>query len=128
MRQITYALLTSLILVFAGCKDDDNDTPSGPREREVEYRVSSPNNGVTADVTYTNETGAFTTDDPATLPKSYKFKRTLKANDAISCAASLNSSAPNHELTVTILLDGQQVETQTGRGGIAYTSLVHLVR
>lgn len=129
MKQFAYALLTGLTLAFAGCKkDDDDNTPSGPREREVEYRVTSPNTGVTADITYTNETGAFTTEDPATLPKTYKFKRTLKSGDGISCSVTLNSSASNNEATVTILLDGQQVATQTGRGGVAYVSLVHVIR
>lgn len=129
MKQTTIALLAGLALTFTSCKKDtDSTSPSGAREREVEYRVSSPTSGLTADVIYGNETGGNTTENNVSLPKSYKFKRTLKPGDNVVILAQLKGATASSEITGTILLDGKQVASETGRGSSAQAVPVYVVQ
>lgn len=130
MKQIIYTLLAGTVLVFSGCgkDDDDNATPSGSREREVEYRVTSPTSGAKMNILYTNETGGFTDLKNVELPKTYKFKRTLKVGDAVNFLAQLQGAGSSSEITGTILLDGTQVKTETGRGNSAQVNIVYVIQ
>jgi hypothetical protein len=131
MKHIILFLFASMTLAFAGCSkddDDDDNQPSGPRERDIEYRITTPTAGATADIIYSNETGGTTILDDVSLPVTYKFKRRLAANDAINILASMDNATATSEITGTILLDNQRVQTETGRGSTAQVNLVHIVR
>lgn len=129
MKKLAYLLLTGSVLAFTGCsKDDDDSKPAGPREREVEYRISTPTSGATADIIYANETGGTTILDNVALPKTYKFKRTLKQGEAVNFLAQLDGATASSEITGTILLDGTQVKTETGRGNSAQVNIVYVIQ
>jgi hypothetical protein len=125
MKQTILFLFASMTLAFAGCSDDDDD---GPRERDVEYRITTPTAGATADIVYSNQTGGTTILEDVSLPVTYRFKRRLVTNDAVNILASMNNATATSEITGTILLDNQQVQTETGRGSTAQVNLVYIVR
>ena len=129
MKQTILFLFASMTLAFAGCSkdDDDDNNPSGPRERDVEYRITTPTAGATADIIYSNEMGGTTILDDVSLPVTYKFRRRLATNDAVNILASLNNATATSEITGTILLDNQRVQTETGSGSIARINLVYIV-
>ncbi|SET07017.1 hypothetical protein [Hymenobacter actinosclerus] len=119
MKSFTNLLLGSLtFLAVASCsKDDEKVTPtSGPREYNVEYKITSSTGSQADFVLYYNETGGQSQFADVKLPVTYKFKRTMKAGDITSIGASLANTTANSEITTTILLDGKQVDTKTARG------------
>jgi hypothetical protein len=125
-------LLTLLALPFlaASCSKSDKDDPTpstGPREYQVEYRVTATN-ATSAQIIYRDETGTEKTDGTQTLPKTYSFKRTMGPSEPVSCGAFLSGSAPaNATITSTILIDGKQVKTETGTGASAQAIPVYLI-
>ena len=85
MKRLSYLLLSCAVLA-AGCSKDDA-TPTGPKEYQVEYKVTS--NATESDyLSYTNENGGNTTLSNTSLPASYRFKRTMKHGDNLTILAS----------------------------------------
>ena len=125
MKQLTYLLLSCAALV-ASCSKDNDATPSGPKEYQVEYKVTS--NAPTSDyLSYTNESGGNTTLSNTPLPVSYKLKRTMKQGDNLTILASIAGGTAASEITCVILLDGKEVKKATGRGVDAQAVPVYVV-
>ncbi|QNE42263.1 hypothetical protein F1C16_21800 (plasmid) [Hymenobacter sp. NBH84] len=126
MKRLAYLLLNCAALVFsAGCSKDDT-IPSGPKEYQVEYKVTS--NAAQSDyLSYTNESGGNTTLNNTPLPASYRFKRTLKQGDNLTILASIDGGSASSEITCAILLDGQEVKRETGRGVDAQAVPVYVI-
>lgn len=119
MKKFAYLLLSCAALTTAtSCSKDKDATPSatGPKEYQVEYKVTS-NTPMSDYIIYKNETGGETTLSNVTLPVTYSFKRTMKLADALTISASLPSGLPNtSEITTSISLDGREVKKETSRG------------
>ncbi|RYU84748.1 hypothetical protein FY528_20565 [Hymenobacter lutimineralis] len=127
MKRLTYLLLSSLFLVTAaGCSKDDA-TPAGPREYQVEYRISSTTAPLSDYLSYDNESGGTTTLSNVPLPATYRFKRTMKQGDHLSLLASLDGGTAASEITAAILLDGREVKKETGRGADAQAVPVYVI-
>ena len=129
MKQLAYFLLSCASLMSAAsCSSKNEDAkPTGPREYQVEYRVSS-STAKTADyVNYTNDTGGTTMLEDVALPVSYKFKRTMKLGDSSLILASLDGGTAASDITATILLDGKEVKKETGRGTSAQAVPVYVI-
>ncbi|MBG8556088.1 hypothetical protein [Hymenobacter guriensis] len=125
MKQLTYLLLSCAALV-ASCSKDNDVTPSGPKEYQVEYKVTS--NAPTSDyLSYTNESGGNTTLSNTPLPVSYKFKRTMKQGDNLTILASIDGGTAASEITCSILLDGKEVKKETGQGVDAQAVPVYVI-
>ena len=71
MKRIAYLLLSCAALVTApSCSKDNDASPSGPKEYQVEYKVTS--SAPASDyLSYTNESGGTTTLSNTPLPASY---------------------------------------------------------
>ena len=127
MKRLTYLLLSGLTLATAaGCSKDDA-TPTGPKEYQVEYRVSSPTAPVSDYISYDNESGGTTTLNNVPLPAIYRFKRTMKRGDHLTLLTSLDGGTAAAEITATILLDGREVKKETGRGADAQAVPVYVI-
>jgi hypothetical protein len=116
MKNKLLALL-ALPLLLAGCSKDSSDpspTP-GPKEYEVLYQVSAVKYPV-ATIVYRDQTGQLVTETNVALPKTYTFKRTMQAPDAVSCGAFPSAGDASSSVTCTISLDGKVVNTQSGVG------------
>ena len=133
----TYFLTTLAALATAllsGCSKTNDPMPvastaSAPKSYQVEYRVSSTTSKEATYFAYTNETGGTTTLTTLALPATLTFKRTMKLGDHVSFLAELPSTSPaTAEITGVILLDGQQVVTDTGRGAGAVANVVYVIR
>lgn len=127
MRRLAYLLLSCAALATAsGCSKNEDATPSGPKEYQVEYKVTS--NAVESDyVSYTNESGGTTTLGTTLLPASYKFKRTMKQGDNLTILASVSGGTAVSEITCVILLDGKEVKKETGQGVNAQAVPVYVI-
>ncbi|MBC6609069.1 hypothetical protein H8B13_19780 [Hymenobacter sp. BT188] len=125
MKRLAYLLLSGATLATASCSKDDA-TPTGPKEYQVEYRVSSPTAPVSEYISYDNESGGTTLNNVA-LPATYRFKRTMKKGDHLSMLASLDGGTATSEITVAILLDGREVKKETGRGTDAQAVPVYVI-
>jgi hypothetical protein len=102
MNKLTYLFLGCAALASAGCskKDDATPTTTQPKDYQVEYRVSSTT----------------TTLSNVTLPATYSFTRNMKLGDSSLLLASIPGGTASSNITVTILLDGKQVKSETGTG------------
>ena len=123
MKRFAYLLLSCATLVATSCSKDHENSPStfvGPKEYQVEYRVSSTSDLIAQHISYTNATGGTTDLDNVPLPASYSFKRNMKQGDSSLLLASVptgGTAASN--ITVSILLDGKEVKKETGTGANA---------
>jgi hypothetical protein len=127
MKRLAYLLLSSITLATtAGCSKDDA-TPKGPKEYQVEYRVSSPTAPTSDYISYDNESGGTTTLSNVALPATYRFKRTMKQGDHLSVLASLDGGTATSEITAVILLDGREVKKETARGADAQAVPVYVI-
>lgn len=125
MKKLAYLLISCVAFAtVCGCKK--NTEPSGSREYQVEYRITSPT-AAKADIDYTNETGGSTSLDDQALPKSYTFRRTMSPTDFLTILVFLNDGKLASEVTVAILLDGNEVEKQTGRGVNASVAMAYQI-
>ena len=125
MKRLAYILLSCAALATS-CSKDNDATPSGPKEYQVEYKVTS--NALESDyISYTNESGGNTTLATTALPASYKFKRTMKQGDNLTILASIDGGTAASEITCAILLDGREVKKATGRGVDAQAVPVYVV-
>jgi hypothetical protein len=125
MKRLAYLLLSCAALT-TGCSKDNDATPSGPKEYQVEYKVTS--NAPASDyVSYTNESGGTTTLGTTALPATYRFKRTMKQGDNLTILASIDGGTASSEITCAILLDGKEVKKETGRGIDAQAVPVYVI-
>lgn len=114
-------LLTLLLLpLLAGncSKDNESSDPkpsTDPREYQVDYRVTAVNYSQ-ARIIYRDNTGTLVTEENIPLPKTYSFKRTMKAADIVSCGAFPAAGDATASVTCTILLDGKTVDTKSDTG------------
>ena len=129
MKKLAYLLFTCATLATAsGCSKDKDASPSGPKEYQVQYKITSPTAPEADYVSYDNESGGSTTLSDVPLPATYSFKRTMKSGDHLTVLASLPSGSPaTSEITVAILLDGREVKTETGRGNNAQAVPVYII-
>ena len=75
MKRLAYLLLSCAALATS-CSKENDATPSGPKEYQVEYRVTS--NAPASDyLSYTYESSGNTTLSYTPLPASYCFKHTI---------------------------------------------------
>jgi len=79
---------------------------------EVEYKVDC----VGCDISYTNETGG--TDILNNIMKPWSKKITVKGDEFLYLSAQ-NGSTPIRPVTVTIKVNGIQIETETSNGKFA---------
>jgi hypothetical protein len=116
MKNNLLALL-AIPLLLAGCSKDSSDpSPSpGPKEYQVLYEVSAVKYS-TANVIYRDNTGQLVTESNVPLPKTYTFKRTMQAPDAVSVGAFPGGGDASASVTCTISLDGKVVNTASGTG------------
>lgn len=126
MKRLAYLLLSGLTLATASCSKDDA-TPTGPKEYQVEYRISSTTAQLSDYISYDNESGGTTTLSNVPLPATYRFKRTMKQGDHLSLLASLDGGTAASEITAAILLNGQEVKKETGRGADAQAVPVYVL-
>ncbi|MBF9144523.1 hypothetical protein [Hymenobacter properus] len=126
MKRLAYLLLSTTTLAMAGCSKDDA-TPTGPKEYQVEYRISSTTAPLSDYISYDNESGGTTTLSNVPLPATYRFKRTMKQGDHLSLLASLDGGTAASEITASILLDGREVKKETGRGADAQAVPVYVI-
>ncbi|MBC6992173.1 hypothetical protein [Hymenobacter sp. BT491] len=126
MKRLTYLLLSGLTLATAGCSKD-GATPTGTKEYQVEYRISSTTAHLSDYISYDNESGGTTTLSNVPLPATYRFKRTMKQGDHLSLLASLDGGTAASEITAAILLDGREVKKETGRGADAQAVPVYVI-
>ena len=125
MKRLAYLLLSCGVLATS-CSKDNDVTPSGPKEYQVEYKVTS--NAPASDyLSYTNESGGTTTLNNTPLPASYRFKRTMKQGDNLTILASIDGGTTASEITCFILLDGKEVKKETGRGVDAQAVPVYVI-
>ncbi|UYZ60723.1 hypothetical protein [Hymenobacter latericus] len=128
MKQLTRLLIGSVCLAVAvGCSKESSTKPAGPKEYQVEYRISSPSAAKADFVLYGNESGGRTQLTSVALPATYSFKRTMKYGDAVNVLASLNTNSATAEITAVILLDGQEKKRETGRGVNAQANTVFVI-
>ncbi|GAB3879412.1 hypothetical protein GCM10028824_42830 [Hymenobacter segetis] len=127
MKRLAYLLLSGLTLATMSSCSKDDATPAGPREYQVEYRISSPTAPQSDYLSYDNESGGTTTLSNIPLPATYRFKRTLKQGDHLSLLASLDGGTAASEITAAILLDGREVRKETGRGAGAQAVPVYVI-
>lgn len=131
MKRLAYLLLTcaTLSLGTTACSksaDPQAAPSSGPKEYQVEYRISSTEPAADY-VAYANETGANTTLGTTALPKNFTFKRTMKRGDNLNLSASTGTGTAATEVTTAILLDGKEVKKTTARGSGALAVAVFVV-
>ncbi|MCC3154742.1 hypothetical protein Q3A66_15850 [Hymenobacter sp. BT770] len=127
MKRLTYLLLSGLTLTTVASCSKDDATPAGPKEYQVEYRISSPTAPLSDYLSYDNESGGTTTLNNVPLPATYRFKRTMKQGDHLSLLASLDGGTAASEITAAILLDGREVKKETGRGTDAQAVPVYVL-
>ena len=125
MKRLAYLLLSCAALATS-CSKDNDATPSGPKEYQVEYKVIS-NVPASNYVSYTNESGGTTTLGTTALPATYRFKRTMKQGDNLTILASIDGGTAVSEITCAILLDGKEVKKETGRGVDAQAVPVYVI-
>jgi len=119
MKRLTYLLLSGLTLATVVSCSKDDAAPTGPKEFQVEYRITSTTAPASDYISYDNESGGTTTVNNVPLPATYRFKRTMKQGDHLSLLASLTGGTAASEITASILLDGREVKKETGRGANA---------
>lgn len=125
MKRLAYLLLSCAALATS-CSKDNDVTPLGPKEYQVEYKVTS--NAVESDyVSYTNESGGTTMLGTTALPATYRFKRTMKQGENLTILASIDGGTAASEITCAILLDGKEVKKETGRGSDAQAVPVYVI-
>jgi hypothetical protein len=128
MKRFAYLLLSCAALATApSCSKDNDVVPTGPKEYQVQYKVTSANAAVSDYISYDNESGGTTTLSNVPLPANYSFKRTMKQGDHLSMLASLDGGTTASEITVSILLDGKEVKKETGRGVDAQAVPVYVI-
>jgi hypothetical protein len=127
MKRLTYLLLSSLTLASAASCSKDDAIPNGPKEYQVEYRISSTTAPLSDYISYDNESGDTTTVNNVPLPSTYRFKRTMKRGDHLSLLASIDGGTAASEITAAILLDGREVKKETGRGADAQAVPVYVI-
>ncbi|UOQ75232.1 hypothetical protein [Hymenobacter cellulosilyticus] len=127
MKRLATLLLSCAALATASNCAKDDATPTGPKEYQVEYRISSTTVQASDYISYDNESGGTTTVNNVPLPASYRFKRTMKQGDHLSLLASLNGGTAASEITAAILLDGKEVKKETGRGTNAQAVPVYVI-
>lgn len=125
MKRLAYLLLSCAALATS-CSKDNDAAPSGPKEYQVEYKVTS-NAPASNYLSYTNESGGSTTLSNTPLPVSYKFKRNMKQGDNLTILASIDGGTAASEITCSILLDGKEVKKETGRGVDAQAVPVYVI-
>ena len=125
MKRLAYLLLSCAALATS-CSKDNDATPSGPKEYQVEYKVIS-NVPASNYVSYTNESGGTTTLGTTALPATYRFKRSMKQGDNLTILASIDGGTAVSEITCAILLDGKEVKKETGRGVDAQAVPVYVI-
>lgn len=127
MKRLTYLLLSGLTLATAASCSKDDATPTGPKEYQVEYRISSTTAPASDYISYDNESGGTTTLNNVPLPAIYRFKRTMKQGDHVGLLASLDGGTAASEITASILLDGREVKKETGLGAEAQALPVYVI-
>jgi len=127
MKRLTFLLLSSLALTTAVSCSKDDATPAGPKEYQVEYRITSTTAPSSDYISYDNESGGTTTVNNVLLPATYRFKRTMKQGDHLSLLASLDGGTAASEITAAILLDGREVKKETGHGADAQAVPVYVI-
>lgn len=127
MQRLAYLLLSGLTLATVTSCSKDEATPAGPKEYQVEYRISSTTAPTSDYISYDNESGGTTTVNNVPLPVTYRFKRTMKQGNHLSLLASLDGGTAASEITASILLDGREVKKETGRGADAQAVPVYVL-
>lgn len=127
MKRLATLLLSCTALATASSCAKDDAMPTGPKEYQVEYRISSTTAPVSDYISYDNESGGTTTVNNVPLPATYRFKRTMKQGDHLSLLASLDGGTAASEITAAILLDGKEVKKETGRGADAQAVPVYVI-
>lgn len=115
-KKLLTLLLMPLLVVSCSKSDSENASPnSQPKEYQVEYRITA--SGYTmANIVYADASNTQVTEKDVPLPKTYTFKRTMKAADVVRVGAFPNAGTAAATVTCTILLDGKQVATNTSPG------------
>ncbi len=128
MKHLFLAMLLLLVAGFGCGKDEKDDVkPSGPDE--IEYRVSSSSGATVARIiSYENETGGTTSLDDAALPFSVKFKSTKRPRTLALLVILPDQNGQQQSVTGTILVNGQEVESDTGAGSSASISTAYVLR
>ena len=127
MKRLATLVLSCAALATASSCSKDDATPTGPKEYQVEYRISSTTAPASDYISYDNESGGTTTVNNVPLPATYRFKRTMKQGAHLSLLASLDGGTAASEITAAILLDGREVKKQTGRGANAQAAPVYVL-
>jgi len=132
VKKLAYLLLScaTLSLGTVACSNDNAPQPTptqGPKDYQVEYRVTSTTDASADYVAYANETGATTTLATTALPKTFTFKRNMKLGDNLSLVATIPGGTASSEVTTTILLDGKEVKKASGRGVDARAITVYVI-
>ena len=127
MKRLAYLLLNCAALAKTSSCTKEDETPTGPKEYQVEDRISSATAPMSDYISYDNESGGTTTVNNVPLPASYSFKRTMKRGDHLLLLASLAGGTATSEITATILLGGQEVKKETGRGTNAQAVPVYVL-
>lgn len=129
MKKSFFAALLALPLLAGSCSKDKSDDPTpstGPKEYQVEYRVTATQ-ATSAQIIYRDATGTEVVDQVAALPKTYSFKRTMKQSDVVSCGAFLSGAPASATVTSTLLVDGKQVKTESATGANAQAIAIYLM-
>lgn len=121
MKYVFLAMLFLLVAGF-GCGKKDEVKPNGPDE--IEYQVSSSSGATIADVIkYRNETEGTTSLDNVPLPFSVKFNSTKRPRTLSLLVLLPDLNGQQQSVTGTILVNGKEVDSDTGAGSSAAISM-----
>ncbi|WP_208133329.1 MULTISPECIES: hypothetical protein [unclassified Hymenobacter] len=126
MPQLASLLLSCATLTTASCSKE-NAAPSGPKEYQLEDRVTSTTAPESDYLSYDNESGGTTALNHVPLPATYHFKYPRKPGDQLSLLASLDGGEAAAEITASILLDGRAVKKETSRSANAPAVPVYVI-
>ncbi len=118
------SLLFCLALVlFASCSNDDDGGQNTPQviTATVSFNVTTSTTGKPATISYTSSTGQVTLENQ-TLPWNVSYTANFNAGSTISLQA--NSSVPG-DMTATISVDGQEVQSGTDEDEIELSTLIN---
>lgn len=132
MQRFVLFLSLAALAVAPACSGSSNDPApaAGPKEYNVEYRLTSPTATSLDYIDYANETGGRTTISqiPTPVPATFRFKRTMKLGDAVGFLGSISGGTPSTEVRGIILLDGREMKNEVGRGERATVNIVHFLQ
>lgn len=102
-------VLVLCVTILFSCGSDDPTSPY-PKNVSIEYKVTSTTSGLTADISYTNETGGDSDTGQVSLPYSKKFTDRVEFAEIITLSALTDDPGM---IKLEIIIDNKVVETQT---------------